>query len=169
MTRTMSRNVIRIAVAGMLFMLAGCRQSDGPKPVPEGEQPNKVHDVGRDLQNLAARQADAEVELFDDIRSFDAEPPPEAPTKALVAALQGAVAGTSLADADAQQIAGLVFLAATGRELSERQIGRLGEDVTKAVVQAGAGMDAAQRVSAAAAQVAAAVTRNRKRWYHVGT
>jgi hypothetical protein len=156
-------------MVAVLVMLAGCRQSDGPRPVPEGEQPNKIYDVGRDLQNLAGGQTDAEAELVDDIQSFDPEPPPAALTMALGTALREALAGSSLADAQAQQVASLMFIAAAGHDLSQRQIGKLGEDVTRALTDAGADPAAAQRVSAAATAVAAAVTRNQKRWYHVGT
>ena len=60
-------------------------------------------------------------------------------------------------------------LASTGRELSGRQITKLGEDMQAALAATGASAEAAQRAAAAVTAVAAAVTRNEKRWYHIGS
>ncbi len=169
MTRTIAGDAARAALVGVLLVLAGCRQADGQRPVPTDEQPNKIHDVGRDLQNLAGGQADAAADLLADLRGLDADPPPEKLTQEVQAALQDALAGKSLADAEAQQLANFLFTAATGRELSTRQILKVGEDVKALLLKVGASEAAAQRASAAITAVGSAATRNAKRWYHVGT
>jgi hypothetical protein len=164
----MRANVSRVIVA-VLLVLAGCRQADGPLPAASGEQPNKIEDIGHDLRNLAGQQAGAEGDLLDDLQGLDREPPPEPIVRDLVTALQGALRGTELDDADAQQLARLLFVVTTGRRLSTRQIGNAGEDVSELLLKAGADAAAAQRAATAAMDVASAVTQNRKRWYHVGS
>lgn len=168
MAPTMKR-VAGMGIIGMMLGLAACRQPDGSMPVPVDEQPNRVEDIGNDLRNVASRQPEAPTELLDDLRTLDHEEPPLPLVQALAASLSTALDGKSLADADAQQLAGLLFVAASGRDLSRRQIGKVGEDVTELLGRTGASAGDAQRVSAAMTALADAVTRNRKRWYHLGS
>src|SRR5688572_29561964 len=78
MTRLTRRYAVLVSGAALLLMLAACQQPDGAMPVPTGEQPNKIEDISRDLQHLAARDANATSELSDDLSSLDAlRRPPE--------------------------------------------------------------------------------------------
>jgi hypothetical protein len=158
-----------IAVVGAMLGGAACRQSDGPMPVPVDEQPNRVEDLGRDLKNVASGQPEAEAELLSDLLTLDSEEPPLPLAQEVVRELGGALRGKPLGDAEAQQIARALFVVSAGRDLSQRQIGRAGEGVTEVLLKVGADETAARRASAAVTALASAVTRNRKRWYHVGT
>lgn len=166
--RTM-RTAACVGVIGLAVGLMACRQPDGPIPVPAGELENRVEDLSRDLQNIAGRQPAADTELLDDLQTLDVQEPSRPLVLALAEALGGALAGEQLVDADARQLANLLFVAATGRELSTRQIGRIGEDVEAVLLKVGASDPAAQRVAAAVTAIASAVTRNSKRWYHIGS
>jgi len=168
MTRTI-RGAACIGIVWMVVGAAACRQPDGQMPVPVDEQSNRVEDVGRDLLNVASRQPDAESELLDDLRTLASDEPPLPAAQAVTRELGTALGGKPLPDAAAQQLARSLFHAAAGRDLSARQIGRIGESVTEVLLGAGADAAAAQRASAAVTALASAVTRNRKRWYHVGT
>src|SRR5688572_19010711 len=78
MTRLTRRYALLASGAALLLILVACKQPDGAMPVPTGEQPNKLEDISRDLQNLAARDANAPSELSDDLSSLDAlRRPPE--------------------------------------------------------------------------------------------
>jgi hypothetical protein len=155
-----------IAVAIVLLTAAGCRQPDGPMPTPQGEQPNKVEDIGRDLQNLAAEDANAPAELAEDLSSLDPVPRPADQMQELLQGLAAALAGQMLSDDAAQRIANLLFVAMSARELSGPQIAMVAADLRTTLVEVGAPAPAADRASAAASAVATDVTRNRKRWYH---
>ena len=138
-------------------------------PIPVDDQPNRVEDIGRDLKNVASGQPEAESELLSDVLTLDHEEPALPLAQEVVRELVSALRGTQLGDAEPQQLARALFVASAGRALSRRQIGRVAEDVTAALVKAGAAEAAAERASAAVRALAASVTRNQKRWYHVGT
>ena len=138
-------------------------------PIPVDDQPNRVEDIGRDLKNVASGQPEAESELLSDVLTLDHEEPALPLAQEVVRELVSALRGTQLGDAESQQLARALFVASAGRDLSRRQIGRVAEDVTAALVKAGAAEAAAERASAAVRALAASVTRNQKRWYHVGT
>jgi len=165
----MIRSAAGIAVVGAMLGGAACRQSDGPMPVPVDEQPNRVEDIGRDLKNVASGQPEAEAELLSDLLTLDRDEPPLPLAQEVVRELASALRGRELGDAGSQQLARALFVVSAGRDLSRRQIGRVGEGVTEVLLEAGADEAAAQRVSAAVVALAASVTRNQKRWYHVGT
>ena len=154
-------------VAAVLIAGAGCRQADGEIPVPIEEQPNKVEDVGRDLQNVAAGEADAERDLQEDLDSFDGTPRSASLVRRLAAAAGAALKGKAVTDGQAQELARLLFVAVTAEELSPGQIEQLGEDIRTAARGAGADDAAAARLSAAATELQSSITLNRKRWYHV--
>jgi hypothetical protein len=152
--------------AALLLVTFGCKQPDGTMPAPTGEQPNKIEDISRDLQNLAAKDGNAPAELADDLSSLDSfQRPPEKITQ-LSKELAGALGGTSLSDADAKRVANLVFVAVSARELSESQIEKVSADLRTTLTSLGAQAQAADRVSATATELASSITRNRKRWYH---
>jgi hypothetical protein len=166
MKQTVSRCAAVALSAALLLATAGCKQPDGAMPAPTGEQPNKIEDISRDLQNLAAKDGNAPAELADDLSSLDSmQRPPEKITQ-LSKELAGALGGTSLSDGDAKRVANLVFVAVSARELSESQIEKVSADLRTTLTALGAQAQAVDRVSATAADLASSVTRNRKRWYH---
>jgi hypothetical protein len=154
------------AGAALLLTLAACRQADGAMPVPAGEQPNKVEDISRDLQNLTSGDANAPIELSDDLSSLDPLQRPAASITAISKDLGAALGGKTLSDADAKRIATLLFVALSARELSDAQIEQVGADLQTTLVAVGAETQAAARVSTAAKSLASEITRNQKRWYH---
>ena len=165
--KQMTRRYAAMATAAALLLtLAACKQPDGAMPVPTGEQPNKLEDISRDLQNLASRDANAPAELSDDLSSMDpVRRPPESITE-LSRRLATALGGTTLSDADAKRVANQLFVVLTAQELSGSQIEQLGTDLQTTLTGLGADAQAAAAVSTTAKDLASTITRNRKRWYH---
>lgn len=167
MTRS-RRGAMWCAAMGLVVTLAGgCRQADGVAPTPEGEQVNKIEDIGRDLQNIANGDAAAPGELLDDLRGLDETSRPEAIVKALAASLGTALQGRALPDESARALAAELFAASTGRDLSRRQINRIGTRITEILQSTGAPDAAVEAAATAATDLAADVTENRRRWYHL--
>jgi hypothetical protein len=146
---------------------AGCRQADGPIPTPIDEQPNKIEDIGHDLQNIARGDAEAEGDLLDDLEGLDGTPRPQSLVRALSAATADAVRGASLADAQAQEVARLLFIVMTAEELNARQIEQFTGDLRTALTGAGADEATATRAAESGSALQEAITLNRKRWYHM--
>jgi hypothetical protein len=166
-TRPMGRAGLCVAVLLVGLSVAGCRQAEGPIPTPVDEQPNKIYDIGRDLQNIARGEAQASQDLLDDLNGLDGTPRPAPLVRDLSTATADAVAGASLADAQAQEIARLLFIALTAEELNAQQIEQVAGDLRAALAGSGADDAQAARVATAATTLQDAITLNRKRWYHM--
>jgi hypothetical protein len=151
-----------------LALCAGCRQREEPLPVPVGEQDNKIGDISRDLQHIANGEAQAEMELNDDLMNLDGGWRPDVRVRELTRSLSVVLAMRTVPDAAARALAHELFVAATGRDLSVRQIDELASRVQEIVTGLGAGADDAARVSTAARALAVDVTENRLRWFHRG-
>jgi hypothetical protein len=148
-------------------LVAGCRQADGEVPVPVGEQQNKVQDLARDLQHIAAHEPDAEKDFVEDMMGLDSKPRPEPAVRDIATSLSAALGGKDLALPKAQPIADALFTIAVSQQASQRQIQLNGGVLRQRLTEAGVETAAADRVTAAADILSNAVTENRKRWYHV--
>ena len=166
MTRSIVRTQGVAACAALLLMLAGCGQPDGTMPTPQGEQPGRIDDISRDLQNVAGKNPDAPAELFDDLTNLDPAPRPANRVKELSQALSDALADKPLPDAEAKRLAEVLFTAIAVRDLSESQIEQVGTNLREALVTIGAQAEVAERAKTAAVALASEVTQNKKRWYH---
>jgi hypothetical protein len=162
-----ARALAGAGLIGLLLVTTACRQADGALPMPVDDQPNKVGDVARDLQNVAAGVEGSPGELREDLGGFDAVPRPTALVDGLSAALVGALDGTEPTVGQAEELARLAFLTTTALELSETQIAQLAVDLNAAAVAAGADAENADRLAAAATELQSAITLNPRRWYHL--
>jgi hypothetical protein len=145
---------------------AGCRQSDGTVPAPQGEQVNKAYDISRDLQGVAAAQQGAVNDLRDDLGNLSGEPPPDHLVGELATRLDQALSGTTLSDAAAKGIAEKLFVATTSRDLSERQQAMLRTEMSAALTSAGVPQAKAEPVANVVAEIQTAIGENRRRWWH---
>lgn len=156
--------------AGVLIVvlgLAGCRQPDGEMGSPTDEQVNQIGDIARDLRNVAAARPEAARELNDDLYNLGDPAPPRHLVDRLSETLETAVAGRTPSDAATQQIAEVLFVVHRVRQLSERQIEQVGTELQEALLAAGADEDQARAAAAAARELQAAMTVNRRRWYQL--
>jgi hypothetical protein len=150
------------------LLVGGCRQPDGALP-PEGvEDPSRRADLTRDLLAIARGDADGRREFSDDLKVWGTTSNDVwAPGDELAARLSTALEGKMLTDEQAAQLARQFWIAAAGRELSARQVDRLGEDVKGVLTTIGATPAAAESVAQQVAAVQEAVTTKRRRWYQL--
>jgi hypothetical protein len=150
----------------LAFAVAGCRQSDGDVPQPQGEQANKAEDISRDLQGVASAERGALNDLRDDLGNLSGQAPPSHLVSELVARLSTALAGTTLTDEAAKQLADKLFVATTARDLSERQQTMVRSEVTGALTSLGVPQAKAEPVGQVVTEIQTAIGENRKRWWH---
>ncbi len=155
-----------LLIVAFAISLAACRQADGPLPVAEGETPNRLGDISRDLASVARGDTQARQDLADDLRVF-ADQGEEGGRALDDLAMRTAevISGKDLSDQDAQRLAHHLWLAAAGRELSERQVDSLQNDMQALLVSIGVPEDAATDVATQVESVQQAVTDRQRRWY----
>ena len=157
--------LLGLCMAGALCV-AGCRQPDGPPPRAEGDVPNRVGDLGRDLQNVAGGDKQAPQDLRDDLVVFvDNKPERLAPVEELSRRTSDAVVGKKLGDQQAQQLAQQLWTAVAARQMSDKQVQNLQKDVQATLTAVGVPDDRTQRVVAQVADVQKAVSERKRRWY----
>ncbi|HVZ20004.1 MAG TPA: hypothetical protein VG871_03020 [Vicinamibacterales bacterium] len=159
------RALLVAAALSAALALVGCSQSDGPIPTPTDEQPNKVHDIGRDLQAIAGGEAAAQNDLLDDLNGIDGTDRPAPLVQNLSKALATALANKPLPDQVAQAAANKIFVVLTARQLSGKQITQVSADLKTEVAKAGVDASNGDRVASAATALQTAITRNKRRWY----
>lgn len=143
----------------------GCRQGDGPMPKADGDVPNRVHDIGRDLQSVAGGDAQAPKDLEEDLMVFVDTNEPRPPVQQLARVVSDSVTKKQLSDDNAEKLGQQLWTAVAARQLSNKQIETLQSDVATTLASVGVTHDAAQRVSAQVGETQKALTRRKKRWY----
>lgn len=162
----MSARYVFIAVLALLA--AGCRQADAPMPTPDEGVQEELEDVRRDLQDIASRRdQQASQALADDLRKYVVRPSAIAPVDELTRRTAAVLPGKNLSEEAAGQLAYTLWVAVTARELSERQIETLQNDVESQLVRIGVAEDDASQVAAQAGVVQGAVTDRQRRWYEM--
>ena len=145
--------------------VAGCRQGDGPLPKADGDVPNRVHDLGRDLQSVAGGDSQAPKDLEDDLLVFVDTNEPRQPVQQLARTVSDTVAKKQLSDQNAEKLGQQLWMTVAARQLSSRQIENLQKDVQTTLASVGVAQDSAQRVSAQVGDTQKALTRRKRRWY----
>ena len=157
-----------LLIATLTLGLGGCRQADGPVPNPSQAYQEELVDVARDLQNVAAgRDPSAPDDLADDLRKYTDKPAARTLVDELSARTVKAIAGRELAEQDAQRLAHNLWVSVYAKDLSERQIETLQNDMQAHLVSLGIGEDSAQQVAAQVGAVQSSVTLRPRRWYEL--
>jgi hypothetical protein len=155
-----------IAIVLLGMFAAGCRQADGPVPAPTQDYQEELVDVARDLQNVAAkRDPNAPNDLADDLRKYTERPEAMKAVDELSARTSRMLQGRELAEQDAQRLAHNLWLAVYAKEMSERQVETLQNDVQALLMSLGVGEEGAQQVAAQVGEVQSEVTLRPRRWY----
>jgi hypothetical protein len=149
-------------------MMAACRQPDGPMPAAEGDVPNQLGDLSRDLMTLTSSNLQARQDFLDDLKVFgDGRPAAEEAAVNFGTKVASAVEGRSLTEEVAQQLARTCWLVIDATELSERQTEGLQEALRDNLVSAGVPEPQVAEVTAEAAVAQAAVSTRPRRWYEM--
>ncbi len=159
-------HVVLIVIMGL--SLGACRQADGPMPTPSEDVQEELDDVMRDLQNVASgRDPQARQDLADDLRKYTDVPSTEPAVDELSGRTATVLAGVDLAEQAAQRLAHSLWLSVVARELSERQMETLQDDVLSLLMAEGIAEDSAQLVAAQIGEVQGAVGARPRRWYEL--
>jgi type IV pilus biogenesis protein CpaD/CtpE len=145
--------------------IAGCRQADGPMPTPEGEVPNRLVDISRDLMSVSRGDAQARQDLAQDLRVFVSKTEAVPATDELARRTSEVVAGKTLDDQNAERLAHHLWTAAAAREISQRQVESLQNELHALLVSMGVPEDNAVNVASQAGEVQRLVTSRERRWY----
>jgi hypothetical protein len=149
---------------------AGCRMADGPLPMPNAEDLNRLDDLRRDMGNVVGGHAEARQDFLDDLMVF-VKPgtKPEAPAAvAELARLIGdAATAAQLKEASMPPLLRQVWTAVVARDLSERQIATLQTDVKTTLTGLNVPEPSAQAIASQIVVVQKAVTDRERKWYEV--
>jgi hypothetical protein len=155
-------------IVGVTVLAGGCRQADGPVPTPTATYQEELVDVARDLQNVATgRDPKGPSDLADDLRKYTEKPAARPLVDELSTRTAKAIMGRELAEQDAQRLAHNLWVSVYAKDLSERQIEMLQNDVQAHLVSLGVGEDTAQQVAAQVGEVQSSVTLRPRRWYEL--
>jgi hypothetical protein len=159
--------VLALALAAAIS-LAGCRQADGPMPVADGDVPNRLGDISRDLQSVAGGDAQARQDLADDLIVFAESRAGVRPAiEELARQTSEVVAGKTLDEQTAQRLAHQLWTAAVAREFSQRQVETLQNDTQALLVSIGVAEEQAQTVATRVGELQRVVSGRPRRWYEV--
>jgi hypothetical protein len=150
------------------LQFAGCRQADGPMPETTPETANELGDISRDLQNLATGNPDGPKDLADDISHYaqDTKDGPPA-AQELSRRLGQALTGKSFKVAQAMPLAHTCWMTVAARQLSEKQIENLKNEMKTQLMSLGANEQQSQNVADQVAVVQQAITARHRRWYEL--
>src|SRR5687768_11448970 len=157
-----------LLIGALAVFGGGCRQADGPVPAPTQIHQEELVDVARDLQNVATgRDPNGPKDLADDLRKYTEKPAARPLVDELSSRTAKAIAGRELPEQDAQRLAHNLWVAVYAKDLSEKQIETLRNDMQAHLVSRGVGEESAQQVAAQVGEVQSSVTLRPRRWYEL--
>jgi hypothetical protein len=163
-TRQLSYAIVFAAA----LQLAACRQADGPMPGTTASTANELGDISRDLQNLASGNPEGPKDLTDDISHYAEGTPGGQPAAAELSRRLGqALTGKTFKLAQALPVAHACWVVVAGRQLSEKQIENLKNEMKSELMSLGASEQQAQNVADQVGVVQQAVTARHRRWYEL--
>jgi hypothetical protein len=159
-------NILIIVVIGTTA--AACRQPDGPMPAAEGDVPNQLGDLSRDLLSFTSGDSQARQDFLEDLKTFGSgRPAAEEAAVRFGTKVASAIEGRTLSEQAAQQLARTCWLVIDATELSERQSADLQETLRTHLVSAGVPEAQAAEVTAEAGVAQKAVSTRPRRWYEM--
>jgi hypothetical protein len=142
-----------------------CKQGDGPMPDKSGDVPNRLSDLKRDLESVVAGDQQAVQDLTDDLMVFIDEPEGQAMTKAMSTTICAMLIKRPVNDEMQTKIVSLMWTAVAARDLSERQMDALKDDVRNTLLAVGVTQPDANLAAGRVGEVQKAVTLRTRRWY----
>ena len=137
-------------------------------PAPSETVKEELVDVARDLQSVAASSdPQAPKDLADDLLKYAQRPSARPAISELSQRGAAALVGLKLTEQDAQRLAHTLWLSVSARELSERQVETLQNDVRSQLTSLGVAEERAQQVAARVGDVQGIVTNRPRRWYEM--
>jgi hypothetical protein len=160
---------MRVTVFALVLSVAlgagACKQGDGALPEKKDDVPNRLGDLKRDLAAVVGGDQTAVQDLADDLMVFTEEPEGQTATKALAVTVCSMLVKRPVSDEAQTRIVELLWKAVASRELSERQIDALKDDVRNALLSVGLTQPDANLAAGRVGEVQKAVTLRTRRWY----
>jgi hypothetical protein len=144
---------------------AGCRQPDGALPAENGEVPNRLHDLQRDLESVAAGESDAPKDLADDLAVFADGTEGVNAARTLAGSTSVVLVKRMLNEEALQQLTTVLWKTVASRELSERQVDGLKDDMRGTLISIGVSQADSNAVADRVGQTQKAVTKRKRNWY----
>ena len=161
----MKSTVKRALVLLGALTLGACRQADGPIPQADANTEEELNDVKRDLQNIAQRDPNGPRDLEHDVTKY-ARKPEEIPSiSELSRRTATVIVGRMVNDQAAGRLAHSLWTTIWARQISERQVETLQNDVQSILVSIGVVEEQARQVAAQVGEVQKVVSARPRRWY----
>ena len=144
---------------------AGCRQADGELPAQAGEVPNRLHDLERDLESVAAGESDGPKDLADDLAVFADGPEGVTAARTLAGSTSVVLVKRMLNEEALKQLSTVLWKTVASRNLSERQVDGLKDDMRGTLISIGVSQADSNAVADRVGQTQKAVTQRTRRWY----
>jgi hypothetical protein len=145
---------------------SGCKQGDGPLPAKTNHDvPNRLGDLQRDLAAVVGGDQQAIQDLSDDLLVFTDEPEGQKATKVLANTVCTMLVKRPVNDETQAKIVSLLWTAVAARELSERQVDGLKDELRNTLLAVGVTQPDANLAAGRVGDVQNAVTLRTRRWY----
>jgi predicted small lipoprotein YifL len=156
-----------LLAAPLALSLAGCRQPDGPLPVPTEDAKDEIGELARDMINVINRESQAEAELASDVSKYGSDIEAVDASRELARRLTDVLPSAKLDEQSAQRLAHTMWVGVTATELSARQIEAMQNEAKEILRSAGVEEPRADAVAQQLGVVQQEITHNPKRWYQV--
>lgn len=144
---------------------AACKQGDGELPAKTDDVPNRLDDLKRDLEAVIRGEQQAIQDLSDDLQVFTEEPEGRNATNALALTVSSMLVNRQVSAETQTKVVDLLWTSVAARELSERQIDALKDDMRNTLMAAGVTQPDANLAAGRVGDVQKAVTLRSRRWY----
>ena len=142
-----------------------CKQGDGALPAKNNDVPNRLGDLKRDLAAVVGGEQQAIQDLTDDLLVFTDEPEGQTATKALAMTVCSMLVKRPVNDETQAKIVNLLWTSVAARELSERQVDGLKDEMRNTLLAVGVTQPDANLAAGRVGDVQNAVTLRTRRWY----
>jgi hypothetical protein len=159
------RWIVYALVLAAAVSAAGCKQADGALPAKDNDVPNRLADLKRDLESVAAGDQTAVKDLTDDLMVFTDDPEGQTATRALSTTVCSMLVKRSLNDETMTRLVTVLWTAVAARDLSERQVDALKDDLRGQLISVGVSQADANVAAGRIGEVQQAVTLRPRRWY----
>ena len=161
----MRLRTVHVLLLASVVVLGGCRQGDGVLPAKTDDVPNRLADLTRDLESVTAGDPQAVQDLTDDLLVFTQGPEGVTATRALSTTVSGMLVKRSLNEDALTRIVTLLWTAVAARDLSERQVDAVKDDLRAVLISVGVSQQDANLAAGWVGNVQKALTLRPRRWY----
>jgi hypothetical protein len=152
-------------IAAAVVALAACRQADGQVPELNENVKEELVDVRRDLQNISNRDPTGAEDLGHDLRKYTEKAAAHPAIDELTRRAANVLPGKKVDQPSGDRLAEQLWMTVAARQLSERQLETLQNDLHSTLVSVGVDEANAQQVAAQVLEVQKQIGERQRRWY----